>query len=175
MGPFKKPSSQAGNQVHGRRKQKRRPRTRRCLLKGCERRFRPRQAPQRYCSQECRKAAREWSRWKAQERYRATKAGQQKRNQQSQRYRKRVRDRKQQPTKKADPDTARVIPTSFFRRLLRPARLLRGVRPPASIAVAKILFAPVPACDGTGLGARAALAEDAAEDTRWMTNLIRIY
>ena len=39
---------------------------RRCLLKGCEQRFRPRQARQRYCSEQCRQAARAWSRWKAQ-------------------------------------------------------------------------------------------------------------
>jgi len=63
---------------------------RRCLLKGCEERFAPRQARQRYCSEECREAAREWSRWKAQERYRATRAGKQQRNGQSRRYRGRV-------------------------------------------------------------------------------------
>jgi hypothetical protein len=43
---------------------------RRCLLKGREQRFHPRQARQRYCSEGCREAARKWSRWKAQERYR---------------------------------------------------------------------------------------------------------
>jgi len=41
------------------------PRARHCLLKGCERRFDPRRATQRYCSEECRRAARRWSRWKA--------------------------------------------------------------------------------------------------------------
>jgi hypothetical protein len=52
----------------GRRKRlTRRPRTRRCLLKGCEQRFRPRQVRQRYCSDRCREAARDWSLWKAQE------------------------------------------------------------------------------------------------------------
>ena len=53
-----------------------RPRMRRCLLKGCEQRFHPRQARQRYCSERCREAARKWSRWKAQQRYRETTAGQ---------------------------------------------------------------------------------------------------
>ena len=43
---------------------------RRCLLKGCEQRYHPRQARQRYCSESCREAARKWSRWKAQQRYR---------------------------------------------------------------------------------------------------------
>ena len=51
------------------------PRSRRCLLKGCERRFRPEHPRQRYCSEECRAAAREWSEWKAQHAYRATVAG----------------------------------------------------------------------------------------------------
>ena len=72
----------------------RRPRPRLCLLKGCEQRFRPRRARQRYCSEPCRKAARAWSRWKAQQSYRATAAGKQKRNGQSRRYRERVRSRK---------------------------------------------------------------------------------
>jgi hypothetical protein len=48
----------------------RQPRPRLCLLKGCEQRFRPRRARQRYCSEPCRKAARVWSRRKAQESYR---------------------------------------------------------------------------------------------------------
>jgi hypothetical protein len=64
------------------------------MLKGCEQRFHPRQARQRYCSERCRSEARKWSRWKAQQQYRATKAGQQKRNGQSQRYRERMRIRK---------------------------------------------------------------------------------
>jgi hypothetical protein len=58
-----------------RKRSPRRPPTRRCLLKGCEQRFHPRQARQRYCSQRCREAARKWSRHKAQERYRETVAG----------------------------------------------------------------------------------------------------
>ena len=49
------------NQAVGqRRRPARRPRTRRCLLKGCEQRFQPGQPQQRYCSQRCREAAR-WS------------------------------------------------------------------------------------------------------------------
>ena len=43
---------------------------------------------------ECRKAARAWSRWKAQQSYRATAAGKQKRNGQSRRYRERVKEPK---------------------------------------------------------------------------------
>jgi hypothetical protein len=67
---------------------------RRCLLKGCEQRFHPLQARQRYCSERCRDAARKWDRWKAQQRYRETAAGKQKRNGQSRRYRERVKSRK---------------------------------------------------------------------------------
>jgi hypothetical protein len=69
MGPPESLTSHPENQEPGRRKQlARRPRMRRCLLKGCQHRFHPRQARQRYCSEECREAAREWSRWKAPER-----------------------------------------------------------------------------------------------------------
>src|SRR5438128_11753754 len=92
--------------------------TRLCLLKGCEERFHPRQARQRYCSAECRKAARKWSRWKAQERYRETAAGQQKRNGQSRRYRERIKSRKT-PEPEAVNDPTRVITTEhFFRTFL---------------------------------------------------------
>ena len=61
------PTSDRKNQAVRRKRSARRPRTRCCLLKGCEKRFRPRQASQRYCSAECRRAARKWSGWKAQQ------------------------------------------------------------------------------------------------------------
>ncbi len=96
-----------------RRRCTRRPRTRSCLLKGCEQRFHPQQARQRYCSQKCREAARQWSRWKAQQSYRATAAGKEKRNGQCRRYRERVRNRQQAPPD-AVPESARVITTDFF-------------------------------------------------------------
>jgi hypothetical protein len=99
--------------THGRKRAVRRPRTRRCLLKGCERRFRPRHARQRYCSQGCCKAAREWSAWRGRRRWRASAGGKQKRNRQSHRYRERLKARKA-PEKKAVPETARVIPRKFF-------------------------------------------------------------
>jgi hypothetical protein len=91
MGPPEDPTHQIEKQeAHGRQRQGGRPRPRQCLLKGCERRFRPKHARQRYCSPQCREAARAWSGWKARRVYRATAAGKQKRNRQSQRYRKRV-------------------------------------------------------------------------------------
>lgn len=92
----------------------RRPRTRCCLLKGCERRFRPQRAGQRYCSDECRREARRWSRWKAQQSYRATAAGKDKRNGQSRRYRQRVRDRLPAAPEEAVAEPARVITPNFF-------------------------------------------------------------
>jgi len=56
-------------------------------------------------------------RWKAQQRYRATAAGKQKRNGQSQRYRERLRNRKP-PGSEAVAGIARVIPQEFFFLLL---------------------------------------------------------
>src|ERR1017187_46541 len=118
MGLPESPTSHRENQEGGQRKRLAcRAPSRRCLLKGCERRFRPRHARQRYCSEHCRKAARVWSRWKGQKRYRTTAAGKQKRNGQSRRYRERFRDQKP-PAGEAVADAARVIATKFFRRLL---------------------------------------------------------
>jgi len=87
MGPPESPTNPLQNQAttsrRPRRGPRRRPRRRYCLLKGCQQRFRPQRARQRYCSDRCREAARRWSLWKAQHRYRRTSAGQQKRNGQS--------------------------------------------------------------------------------------------
>jgi hypothetical protein len=76
------------------------PASRGCLLSAERMRssFHPRQSDQRHCSAECRKAARKWSRWKAQQRYRTTKSGKEKRSDQSRRYRQRVKHRKGRQT-----------------------------------------------------------------------------
>ena len=113
MGPPENRTGHPENQEGRRKRLPRRPRKRCCLLKGCEERFHPRQARQRYCSEECREGAREWSRWKAQERYRATRAGKQQRNGQSRRYRERVKSRKP-PEPEAVNEAARVIITEHF-------------------------------------------------------------
>jgi hypothetical protein len=148
MGPPENPTGQAENQGAGRRRVARQPRMRRCLLKGCEQRFRPRQARQRYCSRECRKKVRQWSRWKAQQQYRATAAGKQKRNGQSRRYRERAKSRKPEAPEAVD-EAARVISTEpFFRSLVRPAGVLRGIRAPAAKPLAALLFALLPVCYG---------------------------
>lgn len=90
-------------------------RTRYCLLKGCERGFYPKQSRQRYCNRECAQAARRWSRWKAQQSYRATEAGKKKRNEQGRRYRERVKSRRQTAAEEAAVVSARVITKDFFR------------------------------------------------------------
>jgi hypothetical protein len=150
MGPSESATGHAENQEGGAPGVPCRPRTRLCLLKGCEQRFHPHQARQRYCSGGCREAARRWSRWKAQERYRETAAGQEKRNGQSRRYRERVKSRKP-PEPEAVDDAARVITTAhFFRSLLRPARLLRGIHANAAKSVTTLLLAPLPARGGAG-------------------------
>ena len=168
MGPPQSPTRHHENQAPQRRKrQPRRPRTRRCLLKGCEQHFHPRHAGQRYCGERCRAKARKWSRWKAQRRYRKTAVGQQKRNGQSRRYRERVKNRKATEAEAAE-DAARVItPEDFFRAHVRPAGVLRAIRTPAAKSFAALLFAGLPASVGAGSGAGAALATG--------THLIRTY
>ncbi len=127
-----------------------RPRARRCLLKGCEQRFHPRQPCQRYCSEGCREEARKWSRWKAQQRYRETAAGKQKRNDQSRRYRERIKSRKP-PEPESDNEPARVITSGdSFRSFLQSAWLLRRIHPPAEKSFAALLLTGLPA----GYGAR---------------------
>ena len=161
MGPSESPTGHPENQEGRPKRSARQPRTRRCLLKGCEQRFHPRQARQRYCSARCREAARKWSRWKAQQRYRETAAGQRKRNGQSRRYRERVKSRKP-PEPEAVNDAARVITTEdFFRPLLRPAGLLRRIRAAAAKSLAALLFARVPARVGARPGTGAALETSA--------------
>jgi len=68
-------------------------RRRRCLLKGCERWFRPAYPQSRYCSPACREAAKRWRRATASRRYRASEAGRARRRAQQQRYRQRRRER----------------------------------------------------------------------------------
>jgi hypothetical protein len=68
-------------------------RLRRCLLKGCERWYRPTRPQCRYCSAGCRQAAARWRRWQAQQRYRTTRNGRSHRQQQARRYRQRCQTR----------------------------------------------------------------------------------
>jgi len=110
MGPTQLPPNRRANQERNHRTAKRRarrPRRRRCLLKGCERQFRPQHPWSRYCGDDCRSKARRWSRWKAQKRYRAKGSGKRQRKAQSCRYRERVCARKR--AKAATNEAARVI------------------------------------------------------------------
>jgi hypothetical protein len=168
MGPPESLTRAGGKQAARRRKGRaRKPRQRRCLLKGCEQRFHPRQRRQRYCSAHCREKARKWSRWKAQQRYRETAGGQEKRNGQSRRYRERARSRKTAEPEAVN-EAARVItPEPFFRAGVRPAGLLRALRTAAAKSPAALLLRGVPAGAGAGGGAGAALETGA--------HLIRTY
>lgn len=65
-----------------------------CLLKGCEAPFHPPHPLSRYCRDECRRAARAWSQWQANQRYRASEQGKGLRREQSQRWRARARQRR---------------------------------------------------------------------------------
>jgi hypothetical protein len=65
-------------------------RQRLCLLKGCERPFQPRHPLMRYCCASCRQAARRWSRWQANQRYRDSDQGRSQRREQSRRRRSRA-------------------------------------------------------------------------------------
>ena len=158
MGPPENLTRPRKKQAAGRRKSRTGvPRGRPCLLKGCEQRFQPRRALERYCSERCREEARKWRRWKAQQRYRKTAAGRKKRNGQSRRYRERVQIRKAQEPGGVK-EAARVIPVEgFFRAQLRPAGVLRGIRAPAAKSLAALLFARLSARPGAGAGTRAAL------------------
>jgi hypothetical protein len=73
-----------------------RPRSRECLLAGCERRFRPRCARSCYCSDACARAAREWSVRQAQRRYRTSEHGRARRREQCCRWRERQREKRRQ-------------------------------------------------------------------------------
>jgi len=65
-------------------------RCRRCLLKGCERFFRPTRPQSRYCSTTCCHAARRWRRRQASRRWRASATGKVRRRAQCRRARQRI-------------------------------------------------------------------------------------
>ena len=89
------PSTRQRKQLPGTERQVRRrarqPRSRECLLKGCGKIFRPRHPKARYCSEACRRKARQWSQWKSRQRWRGSENGRKKRRQQSIRHRERLR------------------------------------------------------------------------------------
>ena len=88
MGPLQYPERRRPGQAvavpsrHGR--------CRRCLLKGCERFFRPARPQSRYCSAACCHAARRWRRRQASRRWRASEPGKARRREQCRRARRRI-------------------------------------------------------------------------------------
>jgi hypothetical protein len=66
---------------------------RRCLLKDCECWFLPPRPQARYCSTACQVAAKYWRVWLANQLYRASEQGKERRRDQSRRYRARARQR----------------------------------------------------------------------------------
>jgi hypothetical protein len=70
-------------------------RLRRCLLKGCERWFRPAHPRCCYCCDACCQAADRWSRWRACWCYRRSEGGRERRREQARRYRQRVKTRQE--------------------------------------------------------------------------------
>ena len=97
-------------------------RRRRCLLKDCERWFRPWHPQGRYCSPACQQAARRWRRRHASQRYRAGAQGKERRREQSRRY----RQRRPQPTATLADDAAATAPAASAtpREGQRPAPIL---------------------------------------------------
>ena len=158
MGPLQDPPERRANQERScppGKRLRRRPRRRLCLLKGCKQRFRAKHPRSRYCSDDCRREALRWSRWKAQKQYRSTGSGKKKRREQSRRHRKRASTRKR--LKSAAQGPARVITSKFFRMLLRPAGLLRPVCSNQAFSPAALLFEGMPACSAARAGAGTAL------------------
>ena len=163
MSPTQDPPHRNTNQERSHRAAKRRrrsPRRRLCLLKGCKRRYRPEHPWSRYCGDDCRRKALQWSRWKGQQRYRATRFGKQHRQAQSQRYRQRVLTRKR--SKSATSEPARAIKAKIY--VAAPATGLaatcclfeRGV-PPCSASVRRNAGVPGSVCwSGNGAGGSAA-------------------
>ena len=134
-----------------RKRPARRPRTHPCLLKGCEGRFRSRRARDRYCSAECRPGGAQVVALEGPPEIPGAGGGQRETQRQSRRY----RERPEPPTSnpgRSTWETARVIPQNFFRSLLRPPRLLLGIRQKAAIAPPVLLFARVPARQWRGSG-----------------------
>jgi len=83
-------------------------RQRRCLLKDCERWFRPSHPQGRYCSSACQQSARRWRRRHASQRYRAGTQGKERRREQSRRY----RQRRLQPMCTLADDAAATAPAA---------------------------------------------------------------
>lgn len=157
MGPYEDPPASPTNQDRSRtnRCPARRPRSRQCLMKGCPVRFHPVHPLARYCSPRCSGEARRWSQWKARRKYRSSKKGKVTRKTERCRRQERIKVRKAQTV--AAETSGRVITRRFFRRLLRPPRMLRNLCPESPLSPAAVLLEGVPAGSRARPGAGAAL------------------
>lgn len=164
MGPREDPSTSCENQdtrplgTEGYKCRAHRPRSRSCLLKGCERVFRPQHPLTRYCSEACRQRAHRWREWKARRRYRQSAGCKQRRRAQSRRYRER---RKATDRKIPACQQREGHPYQFFSMLLRPPWMLRRFPADPAIAAAALLFSSLSPGSGASFGAGAALARTA--------------
>jgi hypothetical protein len=162
MSPAKDPTRRRINPTKRKRKgtpRKRSARMRQCLLKGCETRFRPARAGARYCGEECRRKARQWSQWKSRQRYRKSEQGRRKRRESHARYRKKPGARPVRGARGSSPSARRK---KFFRSNVRSSRLLREILAEPAIAAAAVLQLWLPPRDGAGLGTGGAVEIAAA-------------
>ena len=93
---------------------------RKCLLKGCDRYFSPNHPLDRYCSGDCKEAARRWRIAKANLNYRASENGKLKRREQTARYRTKCKERQAQcgiqhraAPQDPDPDRSAAPPKGY--------------------------------------------------------------
>lgn len=159
MSPNQDPTTRQQNQPHDNKKDRRRrarqPRSRECLLKGCGRMFRPAHPMARYCGEECRQQARQWSQWKSRQRWRQSQKGRMKRKQQSERHRERQRlVGASSRSENGGRGSSQGASVKIFWRYLRSSGLLRVFSAKSAVATATILLPRLPAGIRTGVGAR---------------------
>jgi len=160
MSPSQDRSTRQRNQLQDNKQETgrrgRQPRSRECLLKGCGKKFRPRHPMARYCSEECRLKARQWSQWKSRQRWRQSENGRKKRKQQSVRHRERLRlaGRATSRRENAARGSSQAAPPNFFWRHLRSPGLLRVFSEKPAFAKATILLPPLRAGIRARVGAR---------------------
>ena len=177
MGPCEHPTTPLQNQAKGIKplikRNARRPRSRRCLLKGCGRLFRPDHPLARYCSEHCRNQAAKWREWKARHKYRKTDRGKHVRRAQSRRYR--VRQKEQKKQKNDAVGSARAIPRKFFFMLLRSPWVIRTIPKQPAVAAAALLFLCMSPGSRTSSGAREALVGAPPQPALNFLDLVPIY
>jgi hypothetical protein len=118
-------------------------RCRRCLLKGCERLYRPTHPQSRYCCETCRLQARRWRRRQASRTWRASTPGRDCRREQCRRYRRRLPLVVLSELAPALPPSLPVAPAGPSQP---PAGVREGQRPGTFSADSSTRFCPRPGC-----------------------------